>query len=91
MSQDTGMLTEKEKEALRLLLAGHDAKSSARELDISVHTLNDRLRSARRKLGARLASGQRDLGEGASRRSGIRCVVPEGGSLASATSRERVG
>jgi len=44
-------LTEKEKEALRLLLAGHDAKSAALELDISVHTLNDRLRAARRKLG----------------------------------------
>ena len=50
MSDAVGALTEKEKEALRLLLAGHDAKSSARELDISVHTLNDRLRSARRKL-----------------------------------------
>lgn len=44
-------LTEKEKEALRLLLAGHDAKSAALKIDISVHTLNDRLRAARRKLG----------------------------------------
>ena len=44
-------LTDKEKEALRLLLAGHDAKSSAAELDLSVHTINDRLRNARRKLG----------------------------------------
>lgn len=44
-------LTDKEKEALRLLLAGHDAKSSAAELDLSVHTVNDRLRNARRKLG----------------------------------------
>ncbi len=44
-------LTVKEKEALRLLLAGHDAKSSAARLDISVHTINDRLRNARRKLG----------------------------------------
>ncbi|MEM7779081.1 MAG: DUF4019 domain-containing protein [Pseudomonadota bacterium] len=43
-------LTDKEKEALRLLLVGHDAKSSANELDISVHTVNDRLRAARRKL-----------------------------------------
>ncbi|MEO1220201.1 MAG: DUF4019 domain-containing protein [Pseudomonadota bacterium] len=51
MSDDVTSLTEKEREALRLLLAGHDAKSSARELDISVYTLNDRLRSARRKLG----------------------------------------
>ena len=44
-------LTDKEKEALRLLLAGHDAKSSAAELGISPHTLTDRLRHARRKLG----------------------------------------
>ncbi|RIV83396.1 helix-turn-helix domain-containing protein [Aurantiacibacter zhengii] len=43
-------LTAKEKEALRLLLAGHDAKSSARELGLSVHTVNDRLRNARRKM-----------------------------------------
>ncbi|MBH5322789.1 helix-turn-helix domain-containing protein [Aurantiacibacter sediminis] len=50
MADALGDLTEKEKEALRLLLAGHDAKSSARELDISVHTVNDRLRNARRKL-----------------------------------------
>lgn len=44
-------LTEKEKEALRLLLRGHDAKSCARELGLSVHTVNERLRDARRKLG----------------------------------------
>ncbi|MEN3971772.1 helix-turn-helix transcriptional regulator [Sphingomicrobium sp. XHP0235] len=50
---DSGIddLSEKEREALRLLLAGHDAKSSARELGISHHAINDRLRSARRKLG----------------------------------------
>ncbi|MFB0610824.1 helix-turn-helix domain-containing protein [Aurantiacibacter poecillastricola] len=51
MSQQLADLTEKEKEALRLLLGGHDAKSSATELGLSVHTINDRLRSARRKLG----------------------------------------
>ena len=50
MAEGIDDLTEKEKEALRLLLAGHDAKSSARELDISHHTVNDRLRSARRKM-----------------------------------------
>lgn len=43
-------LTEKEKQTLRLLLAGHDAKSMARLLDLSVHTVNERLRDARRKL-----------------------------------------
>jgi DNA-binding CsgD family transcriptional regulator len=44
-------LSEKEKTALRLILRGHDAKSSARELGLSVHTVNERLRDARRKLG----------------------------------------
>lgn len=44
-------LTEKEKQALRLIVRGHDAKSCARELNLSVHTINDRLRDARRKLG----------------------------------------
>jgi DNA-binding CsgD family transcriptional regulator len=43
-------LSEKEKEALRLLLDGHDAKSMASELCLSVHTVNERLRDARRKL-----------------------------------------
>ena len=46
------LLTDKEREALRLLLAGHDAKSSARELGVTHHAIHDRLRSARRKLGA---------------------------------------
>ena len=50
MTDATQSLTEKEKEALRLILRGHDAKSSARELDLSVHTINERLRAARRKL-----------------------------------------
>ena len=43
-------LTDKEKETLRLMVRGHDAKSAARELDLSVHTINERLRAARRKL-----------------------------------------
>ncbi|WP_340586118.1 helix-turn-helix domain-containing protein [Erythrobacter alti] len=51
MSDAIAELTDKEKEALRLLLAGHDAKTSANELGLSVHTINDRLRNARRKLG----------------------------------------
>lgn len=44
-------LSEKEREALRLLLAGHDAKSSARKLGVSHHAIHDRLRHARQKLG----------------------------------------
>lgn len=43
-------LTEKEKETLRLLVHGYDAKSAARHLGLSVHTINERLRDARRKL-----------------------------------------
>jgi len=43
-------LTEKEKQTLRLLLTGYDAKSMARQLGLSVHTVNERLREARRKM-----------------------------------------
>lgn len=43
-------LTEKEKQTLRLIVRGHDAKSTARSLGLSVHTINERLREARRKL-----------------------------------------
>ena len=44
-------LTEREREVLRLLLGGHTAKSIAAELDLSVHTVNDYMREARKKLG----------------------------------------
>ena len=50
MAEGYAALTAKEKAALRLLLAGHDAKSMARHLGLSVHTVNERLRDARRKL-----------------------------------------
>ncbi len=43
-------LTEKEKQTLRLIVRGHDAKSAARSLGLSVHTINERLREARRKM-----------------------------------------
>ena len=43
-------LTEKEKETLRLLVNGYDAKSMASRLGLSVHTVNERLRDARRKM-----------------------------------------
>lgn len=45
-------LTEKEKQTLRLIVRGHDAKSTARHFGLSVHTINERLRDARRKLAA---------------------------------------
>lgn len=44
-------LSNREKETLRLLATGHDAKSAANLLGLSVHTVNERLRSARQKLG----------------------------------------
>ncbi|MBH5321271.1 helix-turn-helix domain-containing protein [Aurantiacibacter sediminis] len=50
MASGFASLTEKERETLRLLLRGHDAKSMAGELQLSVHTVNERLRHARRKL-----------------------------------------
>lgn len=50
MVQGYHALTEKEKQTLRLLLDGHDAKSTARHIGLSVHTVNERLRDARRKL-----------------------------------------
>jgi DNA-binding CsgD family transcriptional regulator len=51
MSNGFPSLTEKEKQTLRLLVTGYDAKSMARHLGLSVHTINERLRDARRKLG----------------------------------------
>lgn len=50
MSAGLRTLTEKEKQTLRLIVRGHDAKSMARHLGLSVHTVNERLRDARRKL-----------------------------------------
>lgn len=50
MSAAFQALTEKEKQTLRLIVRGHDAKSIARHLSLSVHTVNERLRDARRKL-----------------------------------------
>lgn len=52
MSEGCQTLTEREKQALRLMGRGHDAKSMARHLGLSVHTVNERLRAARRKLSA---------------------------------------
>ena len=51
MNEGLHKLSEREKETLRLLLSGHDAKTIARSLEISIHTVNERLREARRKMG----------------------------------------
>ncbi len=48
MKQALDELTEKGKQALRLIVRGDNAKSIAAELDLSVHTINERLRVARR-------------------------------------------
>lgn len=50
MTHSHEALTDKEKQTLRLIVRGHDAKSTARHLGLSVHTINERLRDARRKL-----------------------------------------
>ena len=50
MSTGYHALSEKEKQTLRLLGNGYDAKSMARHLGLSVHTVNERLRDARRKM-----------------------------------------
>ncbi len=57
MGQGYQSLTKKEKETLRLLSRGHDAKSIARHYSLSVHTINERLRDARRKLGISSSRG----------------------------------
>src|SRR4051812_40510864 len=44
-------LSDRERDVLRLLARGHDAKSIACTLEISVHAVNERLRETRRKLG----------------------------------------
>ena len=51
MKEDVESLSDRERETLRLLGRGHDAKSIASALDLSVHTVNERLRDVRRKLG----------------------------------------
>lgn len=51
MTEGVTALTDRERDVLRLLGAGHTAKSAAAELDLSVHTVNDYLREARKKVG----------------------------------------
>ncbi|MDG5751654.1 DUF4019 domain-containing protein [Qipengyuania sp. XHP0211] len=64
MEGGVASLTDRERDVLRLLLAGHTAKSAAAELDLSVHTVNDYLREARKKLGvASSREAARILGE----------------------------
>jgi DNA-binding CsgD family transcriptional regulator len=100
MTTGPDALTAKEKDALRLLLRGHDAKSSARELGLSVHTVNERLRDARRKLGTtssreaarRLLEAESEAPESVRDKplGDAPATTPMAGTTASAT-RRRVG
>src|SRR3546814_15735518 len=48
-TQGINALTEKEKQTLRLIVRGHDAKSNARNRKLPVPKLHERLRDARRQ------------------------------------------
>jgi DNA-binding CsgD family transcriptional regulator len=97
MTTGLDALSDKEKDALRLLLRGHDAKSSVRELGLSVHTVNERLREARRKLGTTssrqaarvLMAAERDTPESLTDKQlgDAREGAPAAGMMASATRR----
>jgi DNA-binding CsgD family transcriptional regulator len=50
-------LSDRECDVLRLLARGHDAKSAAAALGLSVHTVNERLREARAKMGSGSSRG----------------------------------
>ncbi len=100
MHEPSQTLSEREKETLRLLLNGHDAKSIAVALGLSVHTVNERLREARRKLGvgssraaARLlaqmeARNPNFLGD---MELGVAAATARGGEPEASTRRRRVG
>jgi DNA-binding CsgD family transcriptional regulator len=51
VDRDVAGLPERERELLRLLVRGYDAKSIARRLGLSIHVVNERLRDSRRRLG----------------------------------------
>ena len=72
-------LTEKEKQALRLVARAYDAKSMASHLGLSVHTVNERLRFARRKL------------EVSSSREAARLLIAEEGHTPDLLGDERMG
>lgn len=100
MREPLHTLSEREKETLRLLLKGHDAKSIAVALGLSVHTVNERLREARRKLGvgssraaARLlaqveAQSPNFLGD---MELGVAATTARGGEPGASIKRRRVG
>jgi DNA-binding CsgD family transcriptional regulator len=80
ITDDPWSLTEKEKQTLRLIVRGHDAKSIARALDLSVHTINERLRDARRKMAV-----------SSSREAARLLLAAEGGDAPLVTGPENLG
>lgn len=46
-------LTDRQRQAVALVAAGHSVKSGAQEMAVSTHTFKDHLNFARMKLGAR--------------------------------------
>ena len=87
MTEGLDELTDREREVLRLLLAGHTAKTIAAELDLSVHTVNDYLRDARKKLGVSSSrEAARILGEEGDR--APQKLVPEQFGMEDTTSIE---
>jgi DNA-binding CsgD family transcriptional regulator len=50
-NRNIGSIPQREREVLRLLARGHDTKSIASALGLSIHVVNERLRDSRRRLG----------------------------------------
>jgi len=51
LDRSIALLSDRERQVLALLARSHDAKSIARTLNLSIHTVNEQLRAARHKLG----------------------------------------
>lgn len=75
-------LSDKERQTLRLIVQGHDAKSIAGALGLSVHTINERLREARRKMAV---SSSREAARMLARREHAMGVPPSPDSFGDST------
>jgi TonB family protein len=96
VKHDLESLSDRERETLRLLGRGHDAKSIASHFDVSVHAVNERLRAARRKLGvsssreaARLQLAREATSEGLDNLGPNKIGVPIAGQSEPNSSRAR--
>lgn len=101
MNHDLESLSDRERETLRLLGRGHDAKSIASSFGVSIHTVNERLRAARRKLGvsssreaARLLVAREAASEGSDnlgyKKMGVAAAKPDDPNLSRAHRRALV-